>query len=114
MLDVALGLDVGEGAASEMARQVDGLLDILIRLFADKLLVETRRGFPRSYIEHEEDLSALRGRLNVVRQFSIHAIRPDRLSCRFDALSSDTPLLQVMKACVLSRVAACNDVSPGC
>ena len=102
MLDVALGLDIGDGAASAMARQSKGLLDILISLFADKLLTEARRGLPRAYLQHEDDLPALRGRLNVVRQFTAHAVRPDRLACRFDALSSDTPLLQIMKACVLA------------
>lgn len=102
MLDVALGLDIGDGAASAMARQREGLLDILIRLFADKLLTETRRGLPRAYLQHEDDLPALRGRLNVVRQFTAHTVRPDRLACRFDALASDIPLLQIMKACVLA------------
>lgn len=102
MLYVALGLDIGDGAASAMARQAEGLLDILIRLFADKLLMEARRGLPRAYLQHEDDLPALRGRLNVVRQFTAHAVRPDRLACRFDALSSDIPLLQIMKACVLA------------
>ena len=113
MLDVALGLDIGEGTTSSMARQSEGLLDILIRLFADKLLNETRRGYPRSYIGHEEDLSALRGRLDVVRQFTAHAVRPDRLACRFDILSSDTALLQVMKACVLTlrRYARASDTA---
>lgn len=102
MLDVALGLDIGDGAASAMARRAEGLLDILIRLFADKLLTEARRGLPRAYLQHEADLPALRGRLNVVRQFTAHAVRPDRLACRFDALSSDIPLLQIMKTCVLA------------
>jgi 5-methylcytosine-specific restriction enzyme subunit McrC len=102
MLDVALGLDIGDGAATAMARQAEGLLDILIRLFADKLVTEARRGFPRAYLQHEDDLPALRGRLNVVRQFTAHAVRPDRLACRFDALSSDMPLLQIMKSCVLA------------
>lgn len=102
MLDVALGLDIGDGAASMMARQAEGLLDILIRLFADKLLTEARRGLPRAYLQQDEDLPALRGRLNVVRQLTAHAVRPDRLACRFDALSSDIPLLQIMKACVLA------------
>lgn len=102
MLDVALGLDIGEGAASAMARQADSLLDILIRLFAEKLLTESRRGLPRTYIEHEDNRPALRGKLNVVRQFTAHAVRPDRLACRFNALSSDIPLQQIMKACVLA------------
>jgi 5-methylcytosine-specific restriction enzyme subunit McrC len=102
MLDVALGLNIGDGGSSTMARQEESLLDILIRLFADKLLAEARRGLPRAYLQQEEDLPALRGRLNVVRQFTAHAVRPDRLACRYDALSSDVPLMQVMKSCVIA------------
>lgn len=101
MLNVALGLKLGDGQALAMARQRKTLLEILIRLFADRLLAEARRGLPRGYIPQEEDLAALRGRLDVVRQFTHHAVRPDRLACRFDALLPDTPLLQIMKACVL-------------
>ncbi len=100
MLDVALGLGLGEGAAATMARQNESLLDILIRLFADRLLAEARRGLPRAYLAQETDLPALRGRLDVVRQFTQHAVRPDRLACRFDALSPDIALMQVMKTCV--------------
>ena len=101
MLDVALGLKLGDGQALAMARQKETLLDILIRLFADRLLAEARRGLPRSYMAQEEDLAALRGRLDVIRQFTHHAVRPDRLACRFDSLMPDTPLLRIMKACVL-------------
>ncbi len=102
MLDVALGLNIGDGAAAAMARQNHSLLDIFIRLFADRLLAETRRGLPRAYLTQEDDLPTLRGRLDVARQFTIHAVRPDRLACRFDTLSSDIPLLQIMKACVIA------------
>lgn len=101
MLDVALGLKLGDGQALAMARQNETLLDILIRLFADRLLAEARRGLPRAYLAQEEGLAALRGRLDIIRQFTHNAVRPDRLACRFDALLPDTPLLRVMKACVL-------------
>ena len=101
MLDVALGLNLGDGQAAAMARQNETLLDILIRLFADRLLAEARRGLPRAYLAQEEDLPALRGRLDVRRQFTALAVRPDRLACRYDALMADTPLLRIMKACVL-------------
>jgi len=101
MLDVALGLNLSDGEASTMARQNETLLDILIRLFADRLLAEARRGLPRAYLAQEDDLPALRGRLDVRRQFSHNAVRPDRLACRFDTLMIDTPLLRTMKACVL-------------
>jgi 5-methylcytosine-specific restriction enzyme subunit McrC len=101
MLDVALGLKLGDGQALAMARQKETLLDILIRLFTDRLLAEARRGLPRAYMAQEENLAALRGRLDVIRQFTHNAVRPDRLACRFDTLMPDTPLLRVMKACVL-------------
>ena len=101
MLDVALGLKLGDGQALAMARQKETLLDILIRLFADRLLAEARRGLPSAYMAQEENLAALRGRLDVIRQFTHNAVRPDRLACRFDTLMPDTPLLRVMKACVL-------------
>lgn len=101
MLDVALGLDLSVGDASTMAHRAESLLDLFIALFADRLLAEVRRGLPRQYRGHDDDLRALRGRLDVVRQFTVHAARPDRLACRFDALDADTPLLRVMKACVL-------------
>ena len=101
MLDVALGLNLADGQALAMARQKETLLDILIRLFADRLLAEARRGLPRAYLAQEEDLAALRGRLDVIRQFTHHAVRPDRLACRYDSLMPDTPLIRIMKACVL-------------
>jgi 5-methylcytosine-specific restriction enzyme subunit McrC len=101
MLDVALGLKLGDGQALAMARQKETLLDMLIRLFANRLLAEARRGLPRAYMAQQEDLAALRGRLNVIRQFTHNAVRPDRLACEFDSLLADTPLLRIMKACVL-------------
>jgi 5-methylcytosine-specific restriction enzyme subunit McrC len=102
MLDVALGLDLSVGETTAMAHRADSLLDLFIALFADRLLAEVRRGLPRRYLEQQADLGALRGRLDVARQFTAHAVRPDRLACRFDALDGDTALMRVMKACVLS------------
>lgn len=101
MLDVALDLGLSDGGAAPLARQSETLLDILVRLFSTRLLDEARRGLPRRYLACEDDLSALRGRLNVTRQFTVNAVRPDRLACRFDELSPDTPLLQIMKAAVV-------------
>lgn len=96
MLDVALGLDLDIGSEAAIHRQKHTLLEILIRAFADKLLAEVRRGLPRLYRQCEDDLPALRGGLDVTRQFTRNAVRPDRLACRFDQLDADTPLMRVM------------------
>jgi 5-methylcytosine-specific restriction enzyme subunit McrC len=106
MLAVALDLKVDLGAITELAWQRETLLEILIRIFCDKLTEAVRRGMPRHYVEQEGDLAALRGKLNVPRQFTRHAVNPSRLSCRFDVLSEDTALNRIMKAAVahLSRI----------
>jgi 5-methylcytosine-specific restriction enzyme subunit McrC len=101
MLDVALRLNLSTGEATSMAHRAETLLEVFIRLYADRLLAEVRHGLPRHYRQEEDDLRALRGRLDVRRQFTANAVRPDRLACRFDTLSPDTPLLRIMKACVL-------------
>lgn len=104
MLDVALDLKLGSGEAARIARNAPSLLEILIRIFADQLLLQVRRGLPRAYLTCHDDLPALRGSLDVRRQFTVHAVRPDRLACRYDVLSQDTALLQLMKACVVRLV----------
>src|SRR3546814_9328733 len=98
MLDIALGLDISLSSTADMARQNVTLLDILIRAFGDKLLAEVRRGLPRRYQQCEDDLPCLRGRIDVVRQFTVNAVRPDRLACRFDQLDANTPLMPIMAA----------------
>ncbi|GGC43481.1 IQ calmodulin-binding- domain protein [Novosphingobium marinum] len=102
MLDVALGLDLDLGGEAAIHRQNHTLLEVLIRAFADKLLAEVRRGLPRLYRQCEDDLPALRGRLDVTRQFTRNAVRPDRLACRFDQLDADKPLMRVMAAAVVT------------
>lgn len=66
---------------------------------------------PRHYLEHEDDLPSLRGRLDVTRQFSTLAVSPQKLACRFDALSPDIALNQVMRAAIskLSRLSGAPD-----
>ncbi|MGV4792979.1 McrC family protein [Rhizobium sp. F40D2] len=111
MLAVALDLKLEMGRITDLDWQRDTLLEILIRIFCDKLTEAIRRGMPRRYLGHEDDLSALRGTLDVPRQFTRHASNPGRLACRFDDLSQDIALNQIMKAAVahvlrMSRSAA--------
>lgn len=106
MLSVALDLKIDLGQITDLSWQNQTLLEILIRLFCDKLVDAVRHGMPRSYTNVEDDIAALRGRLNVTRQFTTHAVNPSRLACSFDVLSADTELNRVMKAAVrhLSQV----------
>ena len=104
MLAVAWELPVADGELAALDTQRHDLLELLIGLFAGRLLAAVRRGLPHRYRAYEEDLKLLRGRLDITRQMTHLAVRPDRLACRFDELSPDTPLNRVLKAAV-SRLA---------
>lgn len=111
MLAVALDLKIDAGQITALDWQRETLLEILIRLFSEKLVDAVRQGMPRRYVEYADDLPALRGRLNVTRQFTALAVEPSRLACRYDALTPDTALNRIMKAAVmrLSRIARTTD-----
>lgn len=100
MLAVALDLKIETGQITELDWQRETLLEILIRIFCSKLTDAVRRGMPRRYIVQEDDLSALRGTLNLPRQFTRHAANPSRLACKFDELSENIALNRIMKATV--------------
>ena len=100
MLAVTLKLRVATGEITALETQRHDLLELLIRLFAVRLVAAVRRGLPRHYRQRAEDLKLMRGRLNVTRQLMRLAIRSDLLACRFDELSVDTPLNRVLKAAV--------------
>jgi 5-methylcytosine-specific restriction enzyme subunit McrC len=100
MLAVALDVEIDSGRVTELGWQRDNLLEVLIGLFAHKLVDAVRTGMPRRYVGHEGELSALRGRLNVTRQFTTLAATPQRLACRYDDLSPDITLNRIMKSAV--------------
>lgn len=111
MLAVALDMRIDVGAVTDLDSQRETLLEILIRLFSEKLIDAVRQGMPRRYVGHEDDLPALRGRLDLMRQFTTLAANPAQLACRFDALSHDIALNRIMKAAItrLGRIARSAD-----
>jgi 5-methylcytosine-specific restriction enzyme subunit McrC len=95
-----LDLKIAGGALTPVGWQRYDMLEILIRLFCDKLLNAIHRGLTRRYVRHEDDLSMLRGRNDVKRQFTVLAVSPHRLASRYYELSADTPLNRILKAAV--------------
>jgi 5-methylcytosine-specific restriction enzyme subunit McrC len=100
MLAVAHDLPIADDVATGVATQTHDLLELLITRFALLLREAVRRGIPRAYVAHADDLPRLRGRLDVARQFTTLAASPQALACRYDEFSDDIALNQVMKAAI--------------
>jgi len=105
MLALTRDLPIADHELAQLGIQHENLLEILIRIFADRLLDAVRRGLPHRYLRHEDELPRLRGKLDVQRQFTRNAVRPDRLACVFDEFSANTPLNRVLKATVVRLLA---------
>lgn len=100
MLAVALDLEISEGEMARVAFQNHGILEILIRLFCDKLFIQVHKGLVRRYETCEDNLSVLRGKLGIAEQIRLNAANPERLYCRFDEFQEDNPLNQILKAAI--------------
>lgn len=107
MISAVLDLELYDDGASKVEKTSDSILEILIRLFCDRLWQSIRRGMVRRYESNSENLTVLRGRLSVTNQIRHNLARPDRLACVFDEFSENNPLNQVLKAAlrVLGKVA---------
>ena len=76
------------------------LLEAFIAAFFDAVTTLTRGGLLKQYLEHEDDLSVVRGRIAITRQLGIHANRPDVVACAFDELTVDNVWNRVLKKAI--------------
>ena len=96
MLATAWRLRIEDGELAQMEAQKFDILEIVVRLFAKLLLEEVRRGLSRHYVQHREDLSRVRGRLDAGRQYTHNLAYPHRLACVFDELTANTKVNRLL------------------
>ena len=100
MLSAALNIPIHAGSITDLGNQNHDILEILIVLFAERLLVQSRRGLISRYVQKKDDLYKLRGKLNTIRQFTQNASAPQRLACEYEEFSADQPLNQLLLCAV--------------
>lgn len=76
------------------------LLEAFVAAFYQAVTTVIRGGLLRQYLEHEEDLRVVRGRIATTRQLGTHANRLDTVACVFDELSADNVWNRVLKKAV--------------
>ncbi len=101
MLDYVSGLDALHRLKARPADLLEGksnLFDLLAMLLSEQVERIVRKGLVADYVEREDDLPFVRGRmladLQVLRRFG----RIDRLECRFDEQLTDIPDNQILGA----------------
>jgi len=76
------------------------LLEAFIAAFFDTVTALARGGLLKQYEMREEDLTVVRGRIDVMGQLGTHANRPDVVACAFDELTVDNVWNRVLKRAI--------------
>jgi 5-methylcytosine-specific restriction enzyme subunit McrC len=87
------------------------LLDLVCLLLADEAEMVVRQGVLQDYVEHEDTLAALRGRLLADRQVRMHYGQIDEIECRFDELEADIAENRILAAGLAVAGRVCADVA---
>ena len=113
LLEYASGFDalirLSDGATLEASG--DSLLELVVLLFVEASERVLRRGLLSGYVEREDDLPIVRGRILGDRQLLERFGQLDRIICRFDELEHDVVENQLLTAAL--QVASSRVTSVG-
>ena len=97
MLSRARQVKLHSAGMASVDLQLHSLLDIFILHFCDQLRDLLMQGMIRTYVERNENLTVLRGRLRIEQQLKHNLIHRERLYCQFDEFSADNEHNQALK-----------------
>ncbi|AIJ06293.1 5-methylcytosine restriction system component-like protein [Methanocaldococcus bathoardescens] len=95
ILSYTNNLKIKENIAN-LAKNND-LFEIYTYLFAKNLLGEIERGIYRDYNKREENLSYLKGKLNINKQIKHNLIKKHKLYCTHNEFSENNSINQILK-----------------
>jgi 5-methylcytosine-specific restriction enzyme subunit McrC len=101
MLAVTQDLAIHASDVVRFLESSEPFVSALARLYCDRLLVAIRRGLKQEYLQHEELLPYVRGKVQWSLQARLQATGRMDLACSFDERSEDTPLNRTLKAALL-------------
>lgn len=84
----------------------DNVQDLFAAILARGIATQIRQGLYREYVEREDELSALRGKIDMPGTLRLKMQRANRLQCAFDEFSDDNPMNRILKTVSLLLLAS--------
>lgn len=100
MLAKAKLLRLYTGQSALLAAQNNPLLDIFIIEFCSIVLEQNRLGRPKTYVEQQDNLPVLKGKLLFTEQMRNNLAHKERLYCQYDEFTDDFLLHQSIRYCL--------------
>lgn len=82
--------------------QIDELFDFLVEHLANLIDTRLERGLYRAYVEREENLAAVRGRIMIAEDLRRNAVLRHRTFCQFTEFTWDIPENRVIRQTVFA------------
>lgn len=102
MLALTQDLELRGSEAVSFQESSEPFIYALARLYCRRLLEAVRRGLRQEYVQHEDLLPHVRGKIQWHLQARLQASHRLELACVFDDRSEDTPLNRTLKAALLT------------
>lgn len=97
MLSYAFQVLNEQGFKSIQAEKFDNIADLCAAILAKGVSRQLKQGISREYIEHSEQLSALRGRIEITESVKARTMLKRQMVCTYDDFSTNSYLNQIIK-----------------
>lgn len=102
MLSYAFRSLQARGWADVATEDFDNVADLCAAILCRGMSTQLKRGLWHEYVPHEEELSTVRGRVDVTASIKGRALTRRQLVCEYDEFSVDSRLNRVVKATMLA------------
>lgn len=100
LLQLTKKLKISETDISKLSEKIDSLLEIFIYLFAANLLELLQNNFHRSYVNQEENLKYVKGKIIFTEHIRHNYIDKSKFYCNYDEYEDNVLLNQIFKATI--------------
>lgn len=83
------------------AESFDEMYDLLAAILAKGIGIQLKQGLYREYINRQEELPVMRGKINLPGTIKNRLVRKQLLTCDYDELSENNLLNQIIKTAVM-------------
>jgi 5-methylcytosine-specific restriction enzyme subunit McrC len=84
-----------------MTEDFENIHDLLALILAKDMTEQLKQGFYREYIEVNDDLSTIRGKINLKESFLLKMQDKLKISCSYDELSENNYMNQILKSTLI-------------
>lgn len=83
------------------AESFDEMYNLLAAILAKGIGLQLKQGLYREYISHQEELTVMRGKINMPGTIKNKLLHKQVLTCDFDEFSENNMLNQILKTTVM-------------